>query len=97
MSKIYNHAPGAEVIGNRIRIILLVIMIAFFAYFAINNSQSEAECQHENKIIETAFNLEKGEYEAVLTVTLENEIKTIPVMFVVENDGEFGKVNLLNK
>lgn len=90
MVRNHNHASNVETIANRIRITLLVIMIAFFAYIAISNSQGEKAIQCEKY---STVNLDKGEYEACLTVSTQNGLVTIPVTFVVENTGEFGTVN----
>lgn len=94
MNRSYNHSSDAEVIANRVRLILLITMIAIFSIFVASMNDSQGEQLEQQDYVQC---LEKGEYEATLTISTENGRVTIPVTFIVENDGEFGKVNLLNK
>lgn len=95
----YNHSQNTESVATRIKLVLLAFTIIVYSYIVIDatNGKSEAVVQYENQTSEIVSELEKGEYEATLTISTENGRVTIPVTFIVENDGEFGKVNLLNK
>ena len=94
MSRIYNHSPNAEDIANRVRLVLLLAMAIIIFVFVANMDELQSKQFEQQDYVQT---LEQGEYEATLTVSTENGRLTIPVTFVVENDGEFGKVDLLNK
>lgn len=93
MSRSYNHSHDAEVIANRVRLILLIAMIVMFSLLVVNMNDSHGEQMEMSEYQKYVQNLNKGEYEATLTVSTTNGKVTIPVTLVVENDGEFGTVN----
>ena len=91
MSRIYNHSPNAEDIANRVRLVLLLAMAIIIFVFVANMDELQSKQFEQQDYVQT---LEQGEYEATLTVSTENGRLTIPVTFIVENDGKFGTVKL---